>query len=89
VGESTIARITDMARKTSGGATAKHFKQMDSETELEMLLDLTSLKTFVEAEPCGTDCLALKFKREEMIVRHEVRGLHPAIVEKFSQLPFF
>jgi hypothetical protein len=66
----------------------RHFKKIDSETQLEMILDLISLKTFEEAESCGENCLALKFKREQVIVTHEVRGLHPAIVEKFSQLPF-
>ena len=59
--------------------------KVDSETALEMLLDLTSLDTFLEAESCGRDCLSMRFKRGDRIDEHQIRGLHPRLVEKFSQ----
>lgn len=61
--------------------------EVDPETALEMLLDLTGLNTFLEAESCGTDCLSLKFHRCGRIDEHQIRGLPPTLVKEFSQLP--
>lgn len=62
---------------------------VDAETALELVLSLADFDTFLEAKPCGEDCLSMKFHGIDGPYERQIRGLPPALVKEFSEQPFF
>lgn len=63
--------------------------EVDPETAFELVLSLADLDTFLDARPCGSHCLAMKFHGGDGPYEKKIKGLPSAIVEEFSQAAHF